>query len=129
VPQGAFTAAEGQWVHIPVELLGGLDGDAAVDFDVFGVVGADASDFVLQEGYGEGEALSHRLSWSYADHAQRTKYISLYIPADGSAESAEILMVRIRPVNVYLDDGAGTHGTEMSAGQYEVQISIAANDT
>jgi hypothetical protein len=130
VPQGTFTAAEGQWVHIPVELLGGLDGDAAVDFHVFGVVGADDSDFSVQEGvYDIGDDGAHRLSWSYADHAQRTKYISLYIPADGSAESAEILMVRIRPVNVYLDDGAGTYGTAMSSGEYLVQISIAANGT
>jgi hypothetical protein len=129
VPQGTFTAAEGQWVHIPVELLGGLDNYAAVDFDVVGGIGADASDFMLQAGYGAGDKGAHRLSWSYADDAQRTKYISLYIHADGSAESVESLKVYIRPVHVYLDDGAGTHGTEMSSGEYLVQISIAANGT
>jgi hypothetical protein len=130
IPQDTFTVSEGQPVHIPVVLGGGLDGDAKVKFEVVGIVGADDSDYVvLNPTIEEAGEQINGLSWGYGDDSNRTKYISILTHADGVSESLETFIVRITPVGVYLDDGLETFGFQMSSGEYFVQVSILANDT
>jgi hypothetical protein len=130
VLQDSFVVTEGQPVHIPVVLNGGLDGDAIADFEVL-PMSADKSDYSVRNNPHQEmeESIIGFLSWGYNDDNNRTQYITIVAEPDGIVEDVETFWVRITPTGVYLDDGTGQWGSQMGSGDYIVQVSIAANDT
>jgi hypothetical protein len=134
VPQTTFFVDEGSTVSIPVELDGGIDGDAKIKFAVESSILIEGEDYrIINPRIDEDGEQINGLSWTYGDEYQRTKHIQIEILADGTPESlSQAFTVRITPIGVYLDDGLetdNTYGVEMGSGVKRVSVIIRPNET